>query len=260
MPTAQQGMGADPGAENPEAGESKNRPRNMAETPEEEVRKVLTQQYRRQQNRGALGVDAGIDAITEGAQKEIDDRVKEIRSMGGDASKLSSAGDAALKEYERERALMKMTDKGYIVADLRREGAAGKYETGLDRITIDSSVALSPDVQYKDIMYARHVCKHEEWHQKEQAKIFNATKIKAGGRSFPIHPDLIEGQAVVKVSKENDQDDRQTAKYLQYAESYRLAAKFVGEERLDEAIKKGDLKTLQEKIDAEEAAGNRKAA
>lgn len=244
----------------PDAPEGAEVNRDVAETPEEEVRQVLEQQYRRQLKRGALGVDESLTAIEEGTRTEISARARRIKVLGGSSAKLDAAMEQELREYDRERELMKMVGKGYIVADLRPEEAAGTYQPQSGRITIDQRVALSPDVQYDDVLYGRHVCRHEEWHKKEQAKIFNAESVTARGRTFGLHPDLIEGQAVAKSNPENPQTDEQTPAYLEHAETYRQAAALIGAERLDAAIKSGDIRSLQDALTAEEAQEERRAA
>jgi hypothetical protein len=244
----------------PDEPEGAERNRDVADTPEEEVRQVLEQQYRRQLKRGALGADESVAAIEEGTRREIAARARRLKVLGGSAADLDAATEKELGEYRRERQLMKMVGKGYIVADLRPEGAAGTYQPGTGRTTIDKRVALSPDVQDEDVLYGRHVCRHEEWHRKEQAKVFNADQVTARGRTFPLHPDLVEGQAVAKSSPENPQTDQQTDDYLRHAESYRAAAGLIGAERLDAAIKSGDIRSLQDAIAAEERQAESRAA
>ncbi len=231
--------------------------RDIDRTPETTVRRVLKQSFLARQKRGAISanVETEMRAITKDTEQQIDDVTERLR---GDKSRIDGATRSVIDEYRRQRVIMGMTDKNYIVMDLRAKQAAGLYEPGRDRITLDDDVALSPDVQYDDLLYGKHVCKHEEWHRKEQAKVFNSEVLTVNGRRFRVHPDLVEGQAVVKVSKENNQDDKQTAEYLRHAQTYKEAAQLIGEEELDEAIKSGDLLSLQETVNAQ--AKKRKAA
>ncbi|HRH93291.1 MAG TPA: hypothetical protein PKV72_02025 [Candidatus Peribacteria bacterium] len=249
--TGQGGTPVDPfaqerGPEQDDAGQDTFR--DIERTPEQTVKRVLKMKFLARQKRGAISgnVETEMKNITGDTEKAIEDASGRIR---GDKSRISAAEREVIGEYRRQRMIMRMVDKNYIVMDLRAKSAAGIYEPGKDQITFDDDVALSPDVQYPDILYGKHVCKHEEWHRKEQAKVFNSENIKAGNITFRLHPDLIEGQAVVKVSKENNQDAKQVAEYLRHANTYRQAAQLIGEKELDEAIKSGDILGLQDAID-----------
>ncbi len=249
--TGQTGASVDPfaqerGPEDTDAG--KDTFRDIERTPEQTVQRVLKMKFLARQKRGAISAD--VETEMKGIVGETEKSIKDASSqIKGDKSRIAAAQRQVIDEYRRQRVIMGMVDKNYIVMDLRSKSAAGMYEPGRDRITLDDDVALSPDVQYDDILYGKHVCKHEEWHRKEQAKVFNSEKLKAGNVTFRLHPDLIEGQAVVKVSKENNQDAKQVAEYLRHANTYRQAAQLIGEKELDEAIKSGDILGLQEKID-----------
>ncbi len=260
--TGQGGQPVDPFALEREGGDpdaGKDTFRDLERTPEQTVKRVLKMEFLARQKRGAISanVETEMNAITEATEKQIDGATSMLK---GDKSRVDGAQRRVIDEYRRQRAVMGMTDKNYIVMDLRAKQAAGLYEPGRDRITLDDDVALSPDVQYEDLLYGKHVCKHEEWHQKEQAKVFNSEVFQVGGRRFRIHPDLIESQAVVKISAQNNQDDRMTPEYLRHADTYRAAAALVGETELDEAIKSGDILGLQESIDEAAKKNERRAA
>ncbi len=229
--------------------------------PDEQVRDVLQHHVSRRANRGAVGAGDAVRGITADAERSIDERLKVLR--GPERSKLDAAGQKVIADYRRERVVMGLIQNRsghpYKVVDLEDQSAAGLYKPGEHQIYIDDD-ALGVDPQYKDLMYYRHVCQHEEWHRREQAPVMNATNIRARGRSFRLFPDLVEGQAVVKVSRENNQDDRQTDQYLQHAQAYREAAQLIGEARLDATIKSGDFLSLQEAIEREESQQERTAA
>ncbi len=252
MPT-QSSQGFDPALEgNPEG--SGDQPVNAEEyalrrierTPEATVKRVLQQQYLRRTNRGALGanVETEMKRITQGTEKEIEGMTKTLKAT--DATRMSAAMRSVVHNYERERVAMGMVNKGYIVVDLG-EGVAGQFEPGKDRISLDDDVALSPDPQF-GLLYGKHVCQHEQHHREKQAKIFNDYKVKAGGQTFRLHPDLVEGQAVVAVNAVNNQNDKQTAEYKRHAQAYLTAAKIIGQKELDDAILSGDIRSLNEAI------------
>ncbi len=167
-----------------------------------------------------------------------------------DAARMSAAMRSVVHNYERERVVMGMVGKGYIVVDLG-EGVAGQYEPGKDRISLDDDLALSPDPQF-GLLYGKHVCMHEKHHREKQAKVYNRYKIVAGGQTFKLNPDLVEGQAVEAVSKINNQNNKQTDQYLRHAQTYLAAAKIIGRKELDDAIQSGDIATLQETIEKRE--------
>lgn len=215
------------------------------------VRAVLGQQVARFQRRGALGADDVVDRIADGARSVIDEHVKKLKALPGtEASTLETAALREIDEYRRERVIAGLVGKGYKVMDLRAYQAAGLYKPDEDRVYIDFR-ALSPDVQYKDLLFFKHVCNHEDWHQDRQAKVLNAPLLRAAGREFILQPNLLEGQATAK----NNKGDTEIApEYLTYMAQYEQAAAIVGEARLDDAIRTGDILSLQEAVTADEQA------
>lgn len=234
---------------------------DIDQSPDEQVQGVLQHFVERRTRRGAVGAGEVVQGITADAQQVVNERLAVLR--GPERSKLDAAGQRVIADYRRERVVMGLINNRsghpYKVVDLADQSAAGLYKPGEHQIYIDDD-ALGVDPQYKDLMYYRHVCQHEEWHRREQASVMNATSVRVRGRQFRLFPDLVEGQAVVKVSSTNNQDDRQTDQYLQHAATYREAAQLIGESRLDEAIKSGDILSLQEALEAEERAPQDRAA
>jgi hypothetical protein len=98
--------------------------------------------------------------------------------------------------------------------------------------------------------YAEHVCNHEDFHQKNQAKVMNAPllRVAEGGSeiTFKVQPNLVEGQASAK----SNQDNELTPEYRVFKGEYLRAAALVSATELDAAIRSGDIMSLQEALNA----------
>jgi hypothetical protein len=245
---AQQGQQQDPLGRSPDSisdGEaSADTFRDIERTPEEHVRAVLKHEYVRFKKRGAMGADTAIDTIAKAAEKEIEGNTGRIMGAKGD---VDAATRTIIGAYRKGNVIMGLSGKGYKIMDLTQYRASGLYKPGEDQKYIDYA-SLSPDVQYPDLLYYKHVCNHEHWHQKEQAKVFNAPLLKAEDngvkKEFKIQPNLVEGQATAKNNQEDG--DKVTPEYRQFQAEYREAAAMVGEKELDAAIKSGDILSLME--------------
>ncbi len=227
-----------------EANEATDTFRDIERTPEEHVRAVLKHEFVRFKKRGAMGADTAIDEIAKSAEKEIEQNTGRIKGVKGE---VDAATRTIIGAYRKGNVIMGLSGKGYKIMDLTSYRASGLYKPGEDQKYIDYE-ALSPDVQYPDLLYYKHVCNHEHWHQKEQAKVFNAPLLKVEDKGvkkeFKIQPNLVEGQATAKNNQEDG--DKITPEYRQFQAEYHEAAAMVGEKELDAAIKSGDILSLME--------------
>ena len=132
-----------------------------------------------------------------------------------------------------------------MISDTASVGAAAWNDKGNgNEIVFDFSAAESET----DREYWERTRRHEETHQEDQADKYNLSTISYGNKTISVNPVLSEWQAC-KANKPSDL----TAKYKQHVAEGNELVEYLGSEGpLVEALKTGDMASLQQQIDQKE--------
>lgn len=183
--------------------------------------------------------------VQEEAKKTADDL---RRKFGEGMDEIAGKIIAESKSYaDSKKALLDPKGK---VDDAASDGAAA-YVTLADKSVTYDDAALAHDLSDQQEAYWEGVVAHEKVHQTEQAPSFNASSIEYQGGSVPVHPALVEWQAIAQAGqKMNDL----TPDYVRHYQAGQKLAAYIGKSALTEALKSGDMQALQRKVLEKELA------
>lgn len=185
-----------------------------------------------------------VDQFTKDVQEEAAAVADELQVTYGDAVKniAGAVMDSARSYAESRRDVL---DPHANVGDAHAIGAAAYTNMSNGSVTYDTSAM---DFTLEDPGYWERVKEHEKIHQKEQAGVYNEesiTYIDATGTVVRTEVQaLIEWQPSSRANITSDL----TPEYQQHVKDGDQLAQVTGEDRIEQALKDGDMQAMQKEI------------
>ncbi len=206
----------------------------------EAVREFLAERIEEEVSEGTKRKTVG--TIKAGVERRVHDLFENAGSDGAE-NVPAEATDAVLRAWKDS---LSLSDDTLIDASMEDRGNAGEHQMG----SRQSALAEGAVMLDADRGYWTRVKAHEEEGHGTHAASFNAPGIRFG-ETFATITNLVEWYAIT-TARQPDGD--LTAAYVRHREIGDALAGHVGEARLRQALRTGDLQALQKILDEQASA------
>ncbi|MEK7590746.1 MAG: hypothetical protein AAB489_00875 [Patescibacteria group bacterium] len=190
------------------------------------------------------GQEVTVDQFTTNVEVEVEERVEVFQEQFGDAvNGLAGQVMTDTKSYaESKKAIL---DGSAFVGDAAAIGAAAYTNMGDRSVTYDVNAM---DYALQDEGYWKRVHEHERIHQEDQAGAYNLQSITYVDTSGNVVTTKVGALVEWQPSSQANIPSDLTTEYQQHVKDGGELAAVVGESRIEQALKDGDMQGMQREI------------